>query len=221
MDTHLHMIIGQHILNVKMVTHPDDLWLPDVPFSRWETVLLLDPSSYETATQSVGNPRQRNQASRRKKKRKKNTHQHSINTSFYSLWYEANKGGVVSSSGSRPRGHGSKLGGHRSKLAKPFTQQCCWTNLSPPTRRFAKEGKRSGSYMTSPINPYISLLTYITRDCRPARPNTVWHPYFCKDTAHETSHVCVFKKILTLQWNSILTVQTWILWLSVRVPDEE
>ena len=71
--------------------------------------------------------------------------------------------------------------------------------MSPPTRRFAKEGKRSGSYMTSPINPYISLLTYMTRDCRPARPNTVSHPYFCKDTAHETSHVCVFKKILTFQ----------------------
>jgi hypothetical protein len=35
----------------------------------------------------------------------------------------------------------------------------------------------------------------MTRDCRPARPNTVWHPYFCKDTAHETSHVCVFKVI--------------------------
>ena len=53
--------------------------------------------------------------------------------------------------------------------------------------------------MTSPINPYISLLTYMTCDCRPARPNTVSHPYFCKDTAHETSHVCVFKKVLTFQ----------------------
>lgn len=59
------------IKNVKTATHPDDLWLLEVPFSRWETVLLLNPSSYETATQSVGNPRQRNQASRRKKKRKK------------------------------------------------------------------------------------------------------------------------------------------------------
>lgn len=194
MDAHLHMIIGQHTLNVKMVTHPDDLWLPDVPFSRWETVLLLDPSSYETATQSVGNPRQRNQASRRKKKRKKNTHQHSINTSFYSLWYEANKGGVVSSSGSRPRGHGSKLGGHRSKLAKPFTQQCCWTNVSTH-QKICKGREKEWLIRDFPINPYISLLTYMTRDCRPARPNTVWHPYFCKDTAHETSHVCVFKVI--------------------------
>jgi hypothetical protein len=72
------------------MTHPDDLWLLDVPFSRCEAVLPLDPSSYETATQSVGNPRQRNQASRRKKKGRKNTHQHSINISFYSLWYETN-----------------------------------------------------------------------------------------------------------------------------------
>lgn len=28
------------------------------------------------------------------------------------------------------------------------------------------------------------------------------------------------KRFLTFQWDSILTVQTWILWLSVRVPDE-
>lgn len=53
--------------------------------------------------------------------------------------------------------------------------------------------------MTSPINPYVSLLTsYMTRDCCPARPITVSHPYFCKDTAHETSHVCVFKKVFNV-----------------------
>lgn len=86
-----------------------------------------------------------------------------------------------------------------------------------------ENGKGGGTalYVNSPINLYDSLLTsYTTRDCPPAWPNTVPHPYFCKDTAHETSHVWVFKKFLMFQWDSILKVQVWIFWLFVWVPDE-
>lgn len=176
-----------------MLTHPDDLWLLDVPFSRWETVLLLDPSSYETATQSVGNPRQRNQASRRKKKGRK-THT-SIPLIIYSTlfgmrlikegWYHLLAPGPEVTDRSSEVTDRSWLNHSHNNAAK---------GMSPPTRRFVQEGTRNGSYRTTPINPYVSLLTsYMTRDRCPARPNTVSHPYFCKDTAHETSHVCFQK----------------------------